>query len=402
MSVVTHRVASSLGLTAGAVQVLTEDGRLAPTDAAAEYLPYLEALTDDDYRRFYRDMVTVRRFDAEATNLQRQGQLALWPPSTGQEGAQVGSAHAAKPQDTIFPSYREHAVAMIRGVDLVEIIRMMRVVTNRGWDPTDPRNGNVRLYTLVLGAQVLHATGYAMGVKFDGATGTGDREKDEAVIVYFGDGASSEGDVSESLVFAASYQTPEVFFLQNNQWAISVPVATQSRGPLAQRSGGFGVPGIQIDGNDVLASYAVTAARLDQARDGRGPSFIEAVTYRVGAHTTSDDPTRYRGSDEEAHWRGRDPIARLRTFLTDRGTGDEWFAGVDEEAADYAADVRRRTLELASPTVEMMFDHVYSDPHPLVAEQKAWLERYERSFEADAASASSGTAPSATAREAGA
>ncbi|MGN6128344.1 MAG: pyruvate dehydrogenase (acetyl-transferring) E1 component subunit alpha [Humibacter sp.] len=383
MSATNDRTASSPGLSAATVQVLTEEGRFEPTKAAEEYLPYLESLTDDDFRRFYRDMAVARRFDAEATNLQRQGQLALWPPSSGQEAAQVGSAHAAKPQDTIFPSYREHAVAMIRGVDPVEIIRVMRGVTNRGWDPTDPKNGNVRVYTLVLGTQALHATGYAMGVRFDGKIGTDDPQSDEAVIVYFGDGASSEGDVSEAFVFASSYQTPEVFFLQNNQWAISVPVKTQSRTPLYLRSSGFGIPGVQLDGNDVLASFAVTAKQLEEARGGHGPSLIEAVTYRVGAHTTSDDPTRYRTSEEEEHWRGRDPISRMGAFLVSRGVGDEWFDAVDEEAADHAADVRRRTLELVAPTAEMIFDHVYSEPHAGMAEQRAWLERYERSFEAD-------------------
>jgi len=383
MSATNDRTASSPGLSAATVQVLTEEGRFEPTNAAEEYLPYLESLTDDDFLRFYRDMLMVRRFDTEATNLQRQGQLALWPPSSGQEAAQVGSARAAKPQDTIFPSYREHGVAMIRGVDPVDIVRVMRGVTNSGWDPTDPKNGNVRVYTLVLGTQALHATGYAMGVRFDGKIGTDDPQSDEAVIVYFGDGASSEGDVSEAFVFASSYQTPQVFFLQNNQWAISVPVKTQSRTPLYLRSSGFGIPGVQIDGNDVLASFAVTAKQLDEARGGHGPSLIEAVTYRMGAHTTSDDPSRYRTSDEDEHWRGRDPIARMRTFLVDRGVGGEWFDAVDEEAADYAADVRRRTLELVSPATEVIFDHVYSEPHAGMAEQRAWLERYERSFEAD-------------------
>jgi pyruvate dehydrogenase E1 component alpha subunit len=385
MSATNDRFASSAGLSTATVQVLTEDGRFEPTDAATEFLPHLESLTDDDFRRFYRDMVVVRRFDNEATNLQRQGQLALWPPSSGQEAAQVGSAHAAKPQDTIFPSYREHAVATIRGVDPLDIIRVMRGVTNSGWDPTDPKNGNMRIYTLVLGTQALHATGYAMGVKFDGASATGDAGSDEAVMVYFGDGASSEGDVSEAFVFAGSYQTPQVFFLQNNQWAISVPVKTQSRTPLYLRSSGFGVPGVQVDGNDVLASYIVTARQLDEARGGHGPSLIEAVTYRMGAHTTSDDPSRYRSSDEDDHWRGRDPIARMRAFLAGRGMDDDWFGSIDEEAADYAADVRRRTLELVAPTAEVVFENVYSEPHAGMVEQQAWLERYEKSFEADAA-----------------
>src|SRR6478752_3289966 len=211
------------------VRVLAADGTIAPTPAAERYLSAIDALTDRQLEDFYRDMVVIRAFDRQATNLQRQGQLALWPPSLGQEAAQVGSARAARPQDHFFPSYREHVVARIRGVDPVDIIRLMRGLTHGGWDPFDPKNGNVHLYTLVLGAQTLHATGLAMGLAFDGRSGTGDPERDEAVIVYYGDGATSQGDIHEAMVFAASYQTPEVFFLQNNQWAISVPVATQSR-----------------------------------------------------------------------------------------------------------------------------------------------------------------------------
>ncbi|MEO8907556.1 MAG: thiamine pyrophosphate-dependent dehydrogenase E1 component subunit alpha [Microbacteriaceae bacterium] len=363
-----------------AVQLLTPDGRIQPSAAADEYLPYVERLDEDMLRRFYSDMVIARRFDTEATNLQRQGQLALWPPSLGQEAAQVGSAHAARAQDHLFPSYREHIVGMIRGVDGLDIIRLMACVTNNGWTLDDPGNGNVHPYTLVLGTQTLHATGYAMGIKFDGACGTGDPETDAAVMVYFGDGATSEGDVSESFVFAASYQTPQVFFLQNNHWAISVPVATQSRTPLYLRSTGFGIPGVQIDGNDVLASYAVTVKHLDDARAGEGPSLIEALTYRMGAHTTSDDPSKYRGNDEVAYWAARDPIARYRTYLLDRGADESFFARVDEEADDLAADIRARTLELEPPSRSQIFDNVYSEPHPVMDEQKAWLERYEGSF----------------------
>jgi len=351
-----------------------------PSAAAEEYLPYVERLDEELLRRFYSDMVVARRFDTEATNLQRQGQLALWPPSRGQEAAQVGSAHAARAQDHLFPSYREHIVGMIRGVDGLDIIRVMRGVTNSGWMLDDPSNGNMHPYTLVLGTQTLHATGYAMGVKFDGACGTGDPETDAAVMVYFGDGATSEGDVSEAFVFAASYQTPQVFFLQNNHWAISVPVSTQSRTPLYLRSTGFGIPGVQVDGNDVLASYAVTVKHLDDARAGEGPSLIEALTYRMGAHTTSDDPTKYRGDDEVAYWTARDPIARYHTYLAGRGVDEAFFAEVDEEADDLAADIRARTLALGPASNSLIFDNVYSEPHPVMDEQRAWLEHYEESF----------------------
>lgn len=363
------------------VRILAADGTIAPTPAAERYTAVVDALTDAELERLYRDMAVIRAFDREATNLQRQGQLALWPPSYGQEAAQVGSARAARPQDHLFPSYREHVVAMIRGVDLVDIIRLMRGLTHGGWNPTDPKNGNTHIYTLVLGAQTLHATGYAMGMVFDGRTATGDPERDEAVIVYYGDGASSQGDVHESMVFAASYRTPEVFFLQNNQWAISVPVSVQSRSPLVKRGEGYGMPSIQVDGNDVLASYAVTRVALEEARAGEGPRAIEAMTYRLGAHTTSDDPTKYRTSGEEEAWRLRDPIARMRTFLEGRGASAAFFAEVDAEGADLAADTRTRTLQLGGLETDGIFANVYSADHPDVTAQREWLAAYEASFE---------------------
>lgn len=366
------------------VRVLAADGTFAPTPEAERYLPLVDALTDAELETFYRDMVVVRAFDRQATNLQRQGQLALWPPSFGQEAAQVGSARAAREQDHLFPSYREHVVCTIRGVDPIDIVRLMRGLTHGGWDPTDPKNGNTRIYTLVLGSQTLHAAGFGMGLVFDGRSGTGDPDRDEAVIVYYGDGSSSQGDVHEAMVFAASYRTPQVFFLQNNQWAISVPVATQSRSPLFQRAAGYGMPSIQVDGNDVLASYAVTKLALDEARAGSGPRAIEALTYRMGAHTTSDDPTKYRTSDEEESWSRRDPIARMRAYLQGRGASEAFFAGVEADAAAYADDVRVRTNALGDIDRGIIFDHVYREPHPLIDEQRQWLADYEASFEGGA------------------
>lgn len=357
---------------------------MAPTAAAEPYLEIVEGLSDGEFEGFYRDMAVIRAFDQQATNLQRQGQLALWPPSLGQEAAQVGSIRAARTQDHVFPSYREHVVCTIRGVDPVDIIRLMRGLTHGGWNPYDPKNGNTHIYTLVLGAQTLHATGLAMGLAFDGKSGSGDPDRDEAVIVYYGDGASSQGDVHEAMVFAASYRTPEVFFLQNNQWAISVPVATQSRSPLHRRAAGYGIPSIPIDGNDVLASYAVTRRALDEARAGEGPRAIEAMTYRMGAHTTSDDPTKYRTSDEEQSWSRRDPIARMEAFLRGRGASDSFFADVAAEAHAFADDARVRTMALGGVPTDLMFDHVYSEPHPLIDEQRRWLAGYEASFEGGA------------------
>ncbi|WP_207455265.1 thiamine pyrophosphate-dependent dehydrogenase E1 component subunit alpha [Desertivibrio insolitus] len=357
------------------VQLLSPEGTLRNDAQAEEYLPYIQALTENQLREFHRHMVLVRSFDIEATNLQRQGQLALWVPSLGQEAAQVGSGFAARPQDHIFPAYREHVVGMIRGIDPVDILRMLRGVTHGGWDPA--AHNNFHLYTLVIGSHALHATGYAMGVAFDAASGTGDPDVDQAVLVYFGDGATSQGDVSEAFVFASSYNTPQVFFLQNNHWAISVPVTVQSRTPLYLRSTGFGIPGIQIDGNDVLASYAVTTANLDAARSGAGPRFIEALTYRIGPHTTSDDPSKYRDPAEFEQWRALDPLPRFEAYLRGLGEGDQFFAQIAEEGKDLAADVRRRTLEVGAPEASSMFANVYSEEHPLMTAQQKWLEDYE-------------------------
>jgi 2-oxoisovalerate dehydrogenase E1 component alpha subunit len=374
--------ASERDFTAPTVQLLTPEGELRATPEAEAYLPLVEALDDAALQRFYRDMTVSRRLDVAGANLQRQGQLALWVPSLGQEAAQVGSAHAARAQDHIFPSYREHIVGMIRGLDPVRILALLRGATLGGWNPEE--NGNFHLYTLVLASQTLHSTGYAMGMQFDGGTATGDPESDAAVLVYYGDGSTSQGDANEALVFASSYQTPQVFFIQNNQWAISVPVSRQSRSPLSLRGGGFGMPGIRIDGNDVLVSYAVTRRALEEARAGDGPSLIEALTYRMGAHTTADDPTKYRTDSEVEYWQQRDPIARYRTWLESRGASAAFFSEVDEEASDIAADVRRRALEITVPTREKIFAHVYSEPHPLMAEQAAWLDAFENSFDGDA------------------
>jgi 2-oxoisovalerate dehydrogenase E1 component subunit alpha len=176
-----------------------------------------------------------------------------------------------------------------------------------------------------------------------------------------------------------------VFFVQNNQWAISVPVSRQSRSPLSLRGGGFGMPGVRIDGNDVLVSYAVTRQALEEARAGEGPSLVEAVTYRMGAHTTADDPTKYRTEDEVAYWAERDPIMRYRTWLEGRGASAAFFDEAESEAADVAADVRRRALDLPAPTRETIFAHVYSEPHPLMADELAWLEAFESGFEGGAA-----------------
>ena len=263
----------------------------------------------------------------------------------------------------------------------MSILKMLRGVNHGGWNPDATR---FHLYAIVLGSQALHATGYAMGVKFDGNMGTGDPEVDQAVITYIGDGATAEGDVSEALLFAAVNNTPQVFFIQNNQWAISSPTSSQTTVPLYRRGDGFGVPGIRIDGNDVLASYAVTAKHMDDARAGRGPSLIEALTYRIGAHTTSDDPTKYRSNEETERWKARDPIMRLEKFLRNQGVGQAFFDDCAADGDKLAEEIRAKTFALQNPPFENMFKYVYSEPHPLIEEQLAWLTEYEASFEDEA------------------
>ncbi len=357
------------------VQLLTADGERVEHP---EYSPYVAHLQAEDLRALYRDLVLVRRVDAEATALQRQGELGIWASLLGQEAAQVGSGRAMAPQDYAFPTYREHGVAWCRGVDPLNLLGLFRGVNHGGWDPNEK---NFHLYTIVIGAQTLHATGYAMGIQRDHAVGSGEPGRDAAVIAYFGDGATSQGDVNEAFVFAAVQNAPVVFFCQNNQWAISEPSERQTRIPLYQRAAGFGFPGVRVDGNDVLAVYAVTKAALDNARQGGGPTFIEAFTYRMGAHTTSDDPTRYRVSAEVEVWKERDPISRLKAHLVANGLADDdFFTALDTESDELAAHVRQGCLDLPDPEPMSMFDHVYVDEHPLVEQERAEFATYLESF----------------------
>ncbi|MGY1601303.1 pyruvate dehydrogenase (acetyl-transferring) E1 component subunit alpha [Geodermatophilus sp. SYSU D00815] len=347
------------------VQLLTPEGE------RVEHPEYSVDLSDDELRGLYRDLVLVRRWDVEATALQRQGELGIWASLLGQEAAQVGAGRALEPGDMAFPTYREHGVAWARGVDPLDVISLFRGVDNGGWDPTAT---NFNLYTVVIGAQCLHATGYAMGVQRDSA--------ESAVLAFLGDGATSQGEVNESMIWAATFSAPVVFFCQNNQYAISVPIERQSRVPLYQRAAGFGFPGVRVDGNDVLAVLAVTKAALAAARDGQGPTFIEAFTYRMGAHTTSDDPTRYRLASELEEWKLRDPIARLKAHLSRAAIADAaFFDSVEAEADELAARIRTGTLEMPDPPGTAMFDSVYAEQTPQLAAQREEFVAYHASFE---------------------
>jgi 2-oxoisovalerate dehydrogenase E1 component alpha subunit len=347
------------------VQLLTPEGE------RVEHPDYAIDLSSDELRSLYRDLSLVRRWDVEATALQRQGELGLWASLLGQEAAQVGAGRALEPDDMAFPTYREHGVAWTRGVDPLHVLSLFRGVDHGGWDPVE-RGFN--LYTVVIGAQTLHATGYAMGLQRDGA--------EAAVLAFLGDGATSQGEVNEAMIWAASFAAPVVFFCQNNQYAISAPLERQSRIPLYQRAAGFGFPGVRVDGNDVLAVLAVTRAALAAAREGQGPTFIEAFTYRMGAHTTSDDPTRYRLAGEMEEWKLRDPIARLKAYLSRSGIADAgFFAAIDGEGDELAARIRSGTQEMADPPGTAIFDSVYAEMPPTLAAQRAEFVEYHASFE---------------------
>ena len=355
------------------VQLLTPEGE------RVHHPEFDQDFTAEELLGLYRDMVLTRRIDVEATALQRHGELGIWAQLLGQEAAQIGAGRALAPQDYVFPTYREHGVAWCRGLDPLKLLGLFRGVDQGSWDPEE---ANFGLYTIVIGAQALHATGYAMGLQRDGVVGTGDPERDAAVIAHFGDGASSQGDVNESFIFAASYNAPVVFFCQNNQWAISEPIERQTRIPLYQRALGFGFPGIRVDGNDVLATYAVTKAALQRAREGNGPSFVEAYTYRMGAHTTTDDPTRYRLGDELEHWKLKDPIERLKVYLRRNGLVDQaYFDDLDAEAKELGHHLREGCKALPDPKPLDGFDHVYTEMTEELRAQRDGYAAYLDSFE---------------------
>jgi 2-oxoisovalerate dehydrogenase E1 component alpha subunit len=348
----------------GLVQLLTPEGVLVDNPE------YRLELSAQQWRDRYADLVMVRRLDSEATALQRHGELGLWAPCQGQEAAQVGAARATRASDRIFPTYREHGMAYVRGVDPVTLLGLFRGTTLGGWDPADH---GFSLYTIVIGDQTLHAVGYAMGIQRDGT--------DDAVLVCFGDGASSQGDVAESFVYATVNDAPVVFFCQNNQWAISEPLERQTRIPLFKRAAGYGFPGVRVDGNDVLAVEAVVTSALDRARRGEGPTLVEAFTYRMGAHTTSDDPTRYRTTAEGEAWKLKDPIERVRAHLLRTGIADAAFlSSVDQRADALGEHMRAACRAMPDPTPLSMFDHVYAAEHPVIQRDRAWLATYLAGF----------------------
>ncbi|MEV6240722.1 pyruvate dehydrogenase (acetyl-transferring) E1 component subunit alpha [Lentzea sp. NPDC051838] len=351
------------------VQLLTPEGvRVTHPDFDID-------ITAEELRGLYRDMVLIRRVDREANALQRKGQLGIWVPLLGQEAAQIGAGRAMRETDMAFPSYREHGIAWTRGINPTELLGIFRGTDQGTWDPVEKR---FHPYTIVIGNQVLNAAGYAMGQKFDGKVGD---DEGEATMCFFGDGATSQGDVHEGFVWAAVYDAPLVFFCQNNQWAISEPTERQSRLPLYQRARGYGFPGIRVDGNDVLATLAVTKWALDECRHGNGPILIEAFTYRMDAHTTSDDPTRYRLSDELEMWKLKDPIERVKVYLVKQQWADsEFFESVEADADKLGEELREFCTNMPDPPAERIFSNVYAEGNPNLEAQRDEFLDYVSGF----------------------
>ncbi|MGB4135076.1 MAG: pyruvate dehydrogenase (acetyl-transferring) E1 component subunit alpha [Microbacterium sp.] len=351
-----------------AERIIAADGTRVPNSRLDPYVADVDAAA---LRALHREMVVLRRIDAEGVALQRQGQLGLWAPCNGQEAAQIGTARGLSPQDFVFPSYRETGILLARGARPADFVRVWRGEEGAAVDPAELR---VAPLQIIIGAQTLHAVGYGIGILHDGA--------DEVAVTYFGDGATSQGDVNEAMVFAASYRAPVVFVCQNNHWAISEPVGLQSSHPLAGRAPGFGIPSLRVDGNDVLACLAAMRWATEHARSGNGPAYIEAVTYRMGPHTTADDPKRYRDDAELEIWRHRDPIARVEAYLRAAGAIDDaQIAEAHAEADARAREMRAACLGMVTRSPLAVFDGVYAEPHTGIERQRAQYAAYLDAFE---------------------
>jgi pyruvate dehydrogenase E1 component alpha subunit len=326
-------------------------------------------LPDELLLKLHRAMLLGRRFDERMLRLQRQGRIGTFGPIRGQEASQLGPVAVLRESDWLVPAFRESAAELLRGRTMEGILLYYAGYHEGGAVPEGINNLPL---TIPVASQTLHAVGLAYGIKYRG--------KDDVAMVFFGDGATSEGDFHEAMNFAGVYQTPTVFVCQNNQWAISYPRSKQTRAKtLAQKALAYGVPGIQVDGNDILATYSAGKEAVDRARAGGGPSMLENVTYRLSVHTTSDDPKRYRSDEEVEQWEKRDPIPRFQKYLRDKGLlSDEKLEALEEEVQNEIQDAveraEQRMKELESKPM-VMFEHLYAELPPYLEEQKAEFAR---------------------------
>ncbi len=329
--------------------------------------PKLEPpLADDLLLNLYRAMVLGRRFDERQLSLQRQGRIGTFPPITGQEAAHLGAVAALRASDWMVPSFRETAAELWRGRKMENII-----IYNNGYGEgavIEPERNDLP-WSIPVGSQILHAAGLAWAIKY--------RQKDDVAMTFFGDGATSEGDFHEGMNMAAVFQIPAIFVCQNNQWAISIPRAKQTRAKtLAQKAVAYEMPGIQVDGNDILAVYVAAQEAVTRARNGDGPTFIECVTYRMMMHTTADDPKRYRTDEEVAYWQKRDPLSRFEKYLTAKKLLDK--TAIEQIEADVQTEIQQ-SVDAAEAKMKTlgdpmdMFDHAYADMPPNLVAQKKML-----------------------------
>jgi 2-oxoisovalerate dehydrogenase E1 component alpha subunit len=350
--------ADALLPSAAPLQLIDPDGHTGPNPGGLT-LPEPATLLE-----LYRRMVLGRRFDRQATLLTRQGRLAVYPSSRGQDACQVGAVLALRDQDWLFPTYRDTVAVVTRGVDPVEALTLLRGDWHCGYDPYRYR---VAPQCTPLATNTLHAVGLAHAARLKG--------QDEAALVLLGDGATSEGDTHEALNFAAVWKAPVVFLVQNNGYAISVPLAKQTAAPtLAAKGIGYGIPSLLIDGNDAAAVYSAVRACIERAAAGQGPTLIEAITYRIEPHTNADDAGRYRADDEVRGWLARDPIARLSAFLTAAGVlGEQAAEQIAAQASQWAERIRERMSQDADVDPAELFAHVYTEPTAALGRQRAAL-----------------------------
>lgn len=346
---------------AEAFTLIDASGAAVPIDRRRGYeLPDVEVL-----KELYRRMVIARRWETQVTALTRQGRLSTYPSARGQEASEIGTVMAMQETDWLFPTYRDSIAVGTRGVVTAELLSGFRGDWHSGWDPKEHR---IAPQATPLATQVLHAVGLAMAAKLKGDP--------IATVTFIGDGATSEGDAHEGFNFAGVWQTPTVFIIQNNQFAISVPIAKQTRARmLADKAVGYGIPGYHVDGNDIAGVFAVVTEALDRARSGGGPTMIECLTYRIEPHTNSDDPSRYRDAADVEAWKARDPIARLERYLTTEGAlDDELRASIEEESERIAAAMREAMNR--EPAIDPMelFEHVYNEPRASLLEQRDALK----------------------------
>ena len=340
------------------VRFLAEDGS---TVTAPDGYPLP---SDELLLEAYRRMVLGRRFDTQATALTKQGRLAVYPSSRGQDACQIAVALALRESDWLFPTYRDSMALVARGIDPVEVLTLLRGDWHCGYDPTARRTAP---QCTPLATQAPHATGMAEALRRKG--------EDSVALALVGDGGTSEGDFHEALNFAAVLHAPVVFFVQNNKYAISVPLARQTAAPsLAYKGIGYGVRSEQVDGNDLPAVLSVLSAAVEHARSGRGPMLVEAHTYRMDAHTNADDATRYRDEQEVERWRAADPLDRLTAYLRGRDLlSDEIANAASADAEAFAADLRARMNADTTLDPLELFDHVFAEPTPQLREQRAQL-----------------------------